>query len=83
MQKQRIGYKDNDLSPLICVDIEKTSSTARSTVTYFLYFAKWNFLALVLKVFLYFFIFQERETPANFSLLQEMGTLKSLLYFGK
>ena len=30
-----------------------------------LYFKKWNFLALVLKNFLYFLVFQETETPNN------------------
>ena len=38
---------------------------------YSLQFRKWNFLALILKDFLYFPVFQETET------------LKSFLYFGK
>ena len=48
-----------------------------------LYFGKWNFLALVLKNFLYFLIFQETETPQKFFLFQETETLKSFFYFRK
>ena len=49
----------------------------------FLYFGKWNFLALLLKNFLYFLIFQESETPQKFFIFQETETLKSFLYFRK
>ena len=49
----------------------------------FLYFGKWNFLALLLKNFLYFLMFQESETPQKFFIFQETETLKSFLYFRK
>ena len=41
------------------------------------------FLALVLKNFLNFHTFQEKETPKKFFILQEKGTLESFLSFRK
>ena len=41
------------------------------------------FLALVLKNFLNFHTFQEKETPKKFFILQEKGTPESFLYFRK
>ena len=49
-------------------------------------FGKWNFLALVLKHFLYFFRFQETEPPPKkkkLFIFQETETLKGFLYFRK
>ena len=41
----------------------------------FLYFRKWNFLALILKDFLYFLIFWEIETPKKILMFQEIELL--------
>ena len=52
-------------------------------------FGKWNFLALVLKHFLYFFRFQETEPlpppkkKKKLFIFQETETLKGFLYFRK
>ena len=47
-------------------------------------FGKWNFLALVLKHFLYFFRFQETVShPKKLFIFQETEALKGFLYFRK
>ena len=44
---------------------------------------KWDFLALKLKNFLYFLIFQDTKIPPKFFIFHETETLKSFLYFRK
>ena len=46
-----------------------------------LYFSKWNFLAVVLENFLYFFIFLETETQKKILIFQQTESLKELLVF--
>ena len=48
-----------------------------------LYFRKWNFLALILKNLLHFFIFQEKETRKKISYISGNGNPKRVPYISR
>ena len=48
-----------------------------------LYFRKWNFLALILKNLLHFFIFQEKGTRKKISYISDNGNPKRVPYISR
>ena len=75
-----LGANSNNIYGYI-VHFSAQSGKKKSTLKKnFLYFRKWNFLALI---FLYFLIFWGMETPKKVFIYHETKTLKSLLYFEK